>query len=281
MIVCYFDIQAENIEYAKLVGRVNAVWIYTWAGGENIVVERIKEARNLGFKVILNIQGHVWNIYTWRLRPSIIADWIVFHNRLVAENLWDTIVGFYVIDEPFHNAVSLAQQNGQNTEQAKQNMLEDVKFICSNLKAVYPDKARLVIFAFTELLSDHASFMLTGLNGYVNVVGFDHYSYRDESPHGDSLESYAGLYKKLKQMIPAEKYVLVPDGIMFDNDLTMPEKLERIKWICALGWNDPDTIGIIPYCWSVDSLGQTGIRENPEIYNLYSQLGPHLMALPR
>ena len=272
MIVCYFDIQSHGLDYHMHSNHTNYAWIYVWPGGEDIVIERIRNAVENGLGIILNIQGIVWNISTWTFRPTAIQDWDRMDARFTEANVWRYIVGFHCGEEPFHHAAELAIREGRNVNDAKDNMATHLRVMNNYLKTLYPTKYKLGIHAYTELLPDHSSFIGDRPNLGFDVVGFDVYS--DGKPYGETLSSYAWLLSQLKSLVPTGKYVLVPDGIMFTED-NLQDKLARINWICALGWNDPTVIGIIPYCWS-STTPYTGVKENLSLLNFYSEIGSQL-----
>lgn len=248
-------------EAAAIRDHANVAWIYAPVGYEtSYTAPLVKQAKDSGLYVVLNIQGIVWNLADWTIRPTAVSDWQRLVAALGANGSIDAVKVLYHADEPFNNA-----------QTDKVAMGERMRLANAFLEAEMPDVARLVIFAWVELRPGHEAQAPIAFDAWGHdLVGMSAYS-EAQLPFIDERHEYEYYLDNLAWLCPGKPFVLIPDGAMFAGDTELA-KTQRIAWQYDIARTDSRFVGVLPYAWTASGT-HTGVKENAFLRDLYRQIG--------
>ena len=221
-----------------------------------------------GKKVILDVSFLCWET-AW-LGGAWTLDLCERHfndmeARIKAEGLWPSILSFYPMDEPFHNAWTAGNND-------KQRFANNLRAVCEWLERRWPDKFRIVTFCDVELNAHHPSQIPTGVEDGLgfDAVGLDSYIMTTLGKHEDD---YRRLIHNLQWRFPMKPIYIVGDGALFPG-FTIEETLARVRWQYRIA-KEEGAVALIWYAWNDQgAMGQhRGAKHVPELLELLKQIG--------
>jgi hypothetical protein len=185
-----------------------------------------------------------------------LAQSLVDSGYLIPENPDKSVVSaIYVVDEPNHDGVCLADTNGV----ANPALVNAVNVIRGN-----PSTAAVPLASIMSVENDGFDSISKGLQLF-DWVGFDKYT--------DDDAQWSSDLSRLKQAAPSKKYIIVP-GAQTGSGCVGVNNTAR--FFNAMD-TDPSIVWLAPFVWF--SKGQCqGIRDIPSVRPAYTSEGAKIKA---
>ena len=243
----------------ELAPFTNLTWVSLYSADD--IVARISAARDAGVKAVLSVQPHVFD-RNFRKKPDYMASLAALQQRLLYEDLIDTVAMIYPVDEPLSHAAS-------SNATSRRQMHADLAEINEAIAALFPGKPVGVILHYSEIFRD--SFSIP--EGY-DWIGFDCY-YSLWDCDGKPMTAYYS--RLLDYMNPEQRLMAVPETWVRHRDFerrnlesrSMYEERKqrmvanlqkRLLHHYEIALSDPRFVAFIPFLWSMEE--QLGQPEN-------------------
>ena len=244
----------------ELAPFTNLTWIHVSsaddpAAATDKIIQRLREARNVGVQAVLSIEPFLFLNERGDLRSdSEITDFLVeLRAHIEYEHLLDTVAMIYPKDEPFREFVR--HRNPPFYEQhitgkVYVDIHESLTHVNELIKLGFPGKPIGVILSGHKLF--HPFFSIP--ENY-DWVGFDCYANLFSSCDDRSfVQLYAQL---LKFMQPHQRLIAAPETWALNetfNRADWPDVLlSRLKHHYEIALNETRFIAFIPFIWSFDA----------------------------
>jgi hypothetical protein len=236
---------------SELAPFTNLTWVAT--SNRERIVDRIREAGELGVGVVLSVQPLVFDA-NYQLRPDYLSNLATLQQRIDAEGLMQHVTMVYPVDEPFSHA---ADQPANSREQ----IFEALLLVNRELKTLFPDKPLGVIFSHGEVLRDDFR-----IPESYDWIGFDCYHSLYDCDGRPQTDHYRKL---LQRMTPRQYLMAVPQAWVRYDDYERRgyetrglyerrlEKLartlrKRLLHHYEIALSEPRFIAFIPFLWSME-----------------------------
>lgn len=219
-----------------------------------VLRQKIKDAQALGMMAVL---APTWYFYSTKaeLRADRDAAWETFAGEVEAHT--DTILGFYLSDEPYW-----WDSTCHHTAAAQDNL----ETVARAIKARFPTKPILVTFAYPCVTAE------LSIPPSADWISFDRYG---------TFEPITGYLDLIRSKLhPGQQIILTADGFMAST--TSPTFAQQNDWVVRarqyqqLAHSQPDIIGLWTFIWpSFD--GNLGVRDIPLLRAEYQRIGSHIL----
>lgn len=236
----------------ELAPFTNLTWVSVFQTEE--IVSRIRQAQAAGVKAVLSVQPHVFDS-GFQKRPDFMASLADLQQRLLYEDLIDSVAMIYPVDEPLYHA---ARSN--TTSRAQMHL--DLTEINQAIQSLFPDTPVGVIVHYSEVFRD--SFTIP--EGY-DWIGFDCY-YSLWDCDGKPMTAYYS--RLLDEMDADQRLMAVPESWVRHRDYErrdlesrsayerrkkrMIADLQKRLWHhYEIALSDPRFVAFIPFLWSMEA----------------------------
>ncbi len=289
---CYFGYFGANYIWGPSAGidtadHTNVIFAYSGHYGWQ---DQIVAGAERGQSTVMNVLITLYDPTTMTLRPDYISRWNEFVVQLKPH--LSSVIAFYHMDEPGTNAAShpttgclYPWQTGATPcwLSRQERMRQEVQTVNALIKQTYPQIPIMGVFGSHELFNDAGFKGWDTLPSGYDWVGFD--CYGSFNLCARPAHSVPATLERLKSMMtPAQRIVLVPDGINFEEAHHYGATVNgaegdlgnRISQYLLLAMENPAVVAIFPYTWAVyggDGTNTLGVRQLPETHAFYTRIG--------
>lgn len=245
-------------------------------GGDTypVVIEKINKAKTYNQKIILMISPVFFIWATIQLHNDWVNRWNDLKTQIINPYSND-IIGFYIMDEPYHNASTLIGANPQKNNL----MLEFARTfnqITDIVKSDYPNKIIGTTFAYTELKNNYIQ--QYGIPENIDWVGVNCYAAFGSDCSDQMVINYYNTLASLKKS--HQKFMMTMDSYTSSKTCQISEGvnneiLNRINLLMNWIQNRTDVAALTPFLYQ-EYHSQTedlcGAVNMPRVKNKYIEI---------
>ncbi|MDQ6619273.1 MAG: hypothetical protein M3Z31_06170 [Pseudomonadota bacterium] len=276
----FFTYYGLGTSYSEARDHVNLFWAVSWTGNAAEVAAELREAKAAGVKAMLHTEFPFFSgSCPYAVRPDAPAQWRAFASDLAAQNLLETVVAVYPLDEPDLCGV------------ADSDMQAVIKIIHDEPLTRGKKVAGLFTVDVAKKWGGH--YRLTGSEhkyaGSVRAldwVGFDCYGCKTifTETAWDTLRFDAGkpgfvsspgptLYDNFKSQLDlSRQQVIVVPKASIGGPLFGSEYDDAVSFYLHAS-ADPDVAMLLPFTWFDQPGGVQGVRSLPQLRATYTAIG--------
>ena len=228
---------------------------------------KIKQAETLKLQSMIMVQGIVFPWQQFSMYVDWQSRWDQFQTSIVM-NHSDSIAGFYIFDEPFHNFD--VHYNGTDKEAAALRFNLQLTQLADYIKAKNPGKAITLTYAYIEIEPYVSKF---GIQNSFDWIGFN--CYLDFGPvcSETNLIRYFSILNNLRK--PQHQFLLTLDAynsqqVCIVNESKQNEIIDRINFVLSWTQLNIPVVALTPFLYQevhdpVENL--CGDSTMPLVYN--------------